>query len=228
MQSLTNYLLQTRDRLDEATARRWSDAQLTRFINEGGRDVARKTECLFDTEAIAVTAGDDEVTGPIDMVRIHRVEFSRTGDTQTYALEFRDWNAMDPVWWTQQNITQSSNPAYYTLWGFPPAVTIRVYPLPASAGSLKVFYFRLPAAVSVGADLLDIPEGWENLVVSFAEYTALRSDADPRWQEAKQIYEQDLSSMVATVTRFSDQAGQFVPDQISGGYVPEWLWNENY
>ena len=35
-----------RSRLNEATAAFWSDAELTRWINEGASDVARRTESL--------------------------------------------------------------------------------------------------------------------------------------------------------------------------------------
>jgi hypothetical protein len=230
MQSLTNYLLQTRDRLDEATARKWSDDQLTRFINEGARDIARKTECLFDTEDVVITAGTAEVVGPTDCVRVYRIQYTRDGESMVYPLEFRDLNAMDGVWWTQQDISQSSSPAYFTLWGYPPTLSIRVYPIPATAGSLKVFYYALPNVLTTDNPSipLNLPEGWENLVVSFAEYTAMRNDADPRWQEAKGLYEADLTSMLATVTRFSDQSGQFVPDDVTGGAVPWWLLGEVY
>ena len=41
------------DRLDETSARYWTDKELNRWLNEGAQDVARRGQCLPDTTTTA-------------------------------------------------------------------------------------------------------------------------------------------------------------------------------
>lgn len=229
MLTLTDLVTRTRDLLDESSAREWTDAQIKRWIMDGARDVARRTECLQERFTTPAAAGIQEYLLPEDAVRVHRVEYVMTGDGNTYVLEYRDWHNMDEVWWLAQTTTQST-PYLWTMWGFPPQLKLVLYPTPAVAGTLKVFYYRLPM------DLLDdgtmdnfeveLPEGWHDLCVEWAVMYAQRRDADPRWQDARAIYESHLADLLETSIRWTDMAGM-----IGGGdsmMVPRWLWDEAY
>lgn len=219
--TLTNLLADVRDRLnDNASVKQWSDTMLTRWINEGLRDVARRTETLMDRATIVAVAGTQEYTMPTNVHRVHRVEYKRTGDSQIYPLDYRDFNNLDAVWWTSQAITQGT-PSFFTMWGFPPSLKIVVYPTPATAGTFKVFYYREPAVLVNGADVAEIPEGWWDLIALYCEYVALRRDADPRWQEAKQLYESSMRDMMDLTRSWSNQAGMIVQET---SMVPAWLY----
>jgi len=219
------YQDELRDRLDEASAAFWTNKQIQRWLNQAVRDIARKTEWLRSRDSQSVVPGTQEYTTPLDAIRIHRAEYVRTGDNQVYPLEYRDWNAMDNVWWTQQTIT-SQTPAFWTMWGAVPNLSVALYPIPSTAGTLKLFYYKAPAELAVddsdAAVVLEVPEGWEDLVLQFAEYCALRKDSDPRWQEAKALYDENLADLYTTAIRFTDQAGQMVYDVGVGG-LPGWL-----
>jgi hypothetical protein len=213
-----------RSHLDETTARQWSDVELTRWLNEGLRDIARRAEVLQTTTNVTAVAGTQEYTLNTStltaMTRIYRVEFIPTGTTDHYPLEYRDFNSMDSVWWTQQE-TQSGYPYWFTLLGFPPALKMIVYPTPSTGGTLKVFYYRTPADAASG-DTVSIPEGWQDLAVLYAEYVALRKDGDTRWQEAKQLYEERLGGLIDMTRRWSDQSDSF---QTGTSFVPRWLYD---
>lgn len=214
-----------RERLEEATARQWTDAELNRWINEGCRDLARTTECLLASATAAVTAGTQTYTnGPTDIIRIHRVQYEPTGSSQKYPLEAREFNTMDSIWWTSQSITQST-PQYYTTWGFPPTVTFVLYPTPTINGNLRIYYARQPADVSADGTALDIPEGWHDLAVDYAEYRAQRRARDPRWQESYGRYQEAVAALLATVAG-SGPTWTDAPGRIVGAYpvgVPAWL-----
>lgn len=215
-----------RDRLDEATASFWTNPQLEKWLMDGARDIARQAECLQAKATIAVTGATQEYTAPTDMVRIYRAEYKRTGDSQIYPLTFRDYNNMDEIWYSSKTIHQST-PAYYTMWGYPPAVTISLYPTPAVSGSMYIYYYRLPADLatdgSADSSVVDVPVGWEDLIVDYAEYCALRKDNDAQWKDAKGLYEEKLADIVATTQRWTDQEGMIVSD--SGvGVTPYWLY----
>lgn len=226
MTTQAQILLAVRERLDEATAGEWSDAELRRWINQGANDIARRTETLHTVVTSATIVGDSTYTAPADTIRISRVEWTPNNTDNIYPLEYRDFNAMDPIWWTNQAST-SSNPQYWTTSGFPPSLTIRLYPVPSSTGFINVFYYRYPTQLATDGsdanDTVELPTGWDDIVVDYVEYTALRKDRDPRWQEAKQLYEQHVDEVFALSRRWTDQPGIITPDTPN---VPAWLWME--
>lgn len=222
MATMGDVLEQVRDRLDEATAHQWTDEQLRRWINEGVRDVARRSEALMITDDVAGVIGTHEYTLPGDIVRIHRVEWRPTSGG-VYTMQFVALKDGDALWSTMQETSQGT-PSVWSLWGFSPALKLKVYPTPAEAGSFKVWSYQMPANLSdtgsADGTTLSIPTGWEDLVSDYAEYHALRKDRDPAWQEAKAIYDEHLLDLVATAQQWTDQATSITP---SGNMVPDWL-----
>ena len=102
MATLGSLLTDVRNRLDETTSGQWTDAELRSWINEGARDVSRKTETLQGTTNISIVADTQEYTLPTDTLRIHRAEWRPTSSSNVYTLEYRDFNSMDAVWWSSQ------------------------------------------------------------------------------------------------------------------------------
>jgi hypothetical protein len=226
--TLTNVRANLRARLDETTARFWADTELTTWINEGARDVARRGEILESTSTINTVAGTQQYSMPADTLRVYRVEWSRDGATGTtiLALEYKDFNSMDSVWWSQQK-TSRGDPYWFTMWGFPPNLNLVVYPTPDATvtAGLKLYYYRLPLTVVSGSDVVECPAGWEDLILDYAEYSAWRKDGNPQWQESKQLYEEKLANLINTSRRWSDQS-----DSIQGtrGILPGWVYDPNY
>jgi hypothetical protein len=220
MATLSELRTQVRDRIDEATAKFWTDTQINSWINEGARDLARRGEVLQTRDEITSIAGTQEYTLPSDVVRVYRVEYEDSSQT-IVPLEYRDFNNMDSVWWSRQATTESTRPFWFTMWGYPPDLKIIVYPTPANSDEiLRVFYYSVPATVSGDEDPIAVPTGWEDAIVLYAEYVALRKDGDARWQEAKAIYEEKVSQLIDVTRRWSDQAGA-VTAQTS--FLPGWL-----
>lgn len=216
-----------RSRLDEPEARQYTDAEIRRWINQGAADIARRTETLQERTDIAITSGTREYTLPTNVIRVNRVEWNATGEGQKYPLEYRDWQNMDAIWYSQQAVT-TARPVYYTMWGFPPSLKIVLYPIPYANGNIKVFHYRLPAELATvnQADantVIEVPAGWEDCIVDFAEYMALRKDRDPRWQEAKGLYEERVAELFDLSRRWTDQGGVVVPDT---PMVPMWLYGD--
>lgn len=210
METLLELRTSVRDRLAESIASQWLDPMLNRWINEGLQDVARRTETLQDWTDIAATVGLQQYTLPSNIIRVYRTEWRPTSG-QVNVMEYRDFNNMDSVWWGSQTTAQST-PVLFTMWGFPPTLKMIVYPSPASAGSFRVYHYRLPAVLASDTAIAEIPEGWTDLVVSYCEYMALRRDRDPRWQEAKSLYEQSVEQMLDMTRRWTDQAGMIDTD----------------
>jgi hypothetical protein len=210
-----------RERLDETTAAQWTDVQLRRWLNEGVRDIARRTRQYLDTDTIAVSADDAEYTVSADVLHIMAVYFTPTGDTRMIRLEARSWEGMDNIWADQQNIA-SQYPALFTTYGYAPTLTLKLFPVPSIDGSLTVHMARLPAALDVtsGTGNIDTIEGWLEVAYDYAEYMALRKDRDPRWQESMGLYESKMANLIEMGDALN-APGEF--SYAGSGMLPNWL-----
>lgn len=234
--TLQSLIDQARSQLDETVAagRFWSNTELTRWINEGCRDIARRAEVIQSfSQTIPALPGLNKYPLPNNMIRIHRIEFVPNGQLQVYPLKASNHNEMDQVWGINQN-TPSSYPSFFVVWGTPGMVsdsplTLQVYPSPSQAGTFNIYYYRHPYRfldpVANAAELTknaEIPEGWDDLVILVCEYQARRKDRDPTWQEAKALYEERLGEMIDVTRQWHDQAQAF---QTTSGAVPNWLYS---
>lgn len=223
-----NALLAIRARLDEPTSQYWSEVDLRRWVNEIMLDIARRTESLrgtYDQAAVAGTkAYTPAFTSTTNMYRIYAIDFIPTGSTLTYPLEYRDRAGATEVWGIMQD--SQGTPAIWTSWGSPPALSIQVYPSPSQAGTLRLYYYRLPTQLATdgsdASDTLDLVDGWEDVLVDGVEYKAKRRDGDSTWTEAKQEYEQHLEAMMEATLRFTESMGTIT--SFSGVGVPSWLY----
>jgi hypothetical protein len=190
----------------------FDDRELRIWINEACRDIARRTDCLRDTDTVTAVASTQAYTMAADVLKIDRVEYVATGQSDRRALQYMDLNSMDKYWGTSQ--TQSTGtPQYWTSWGTPPALSLKLYPTPSLGGSIYVYHYRLPAELATNDTSavntsIDVPSGWEDVVLDYLEYRAFLKDGQPqRAQMAKQQYEQNLEAIWSQVARFTNHAG---------------------
>lgn len=220
--TLAQAITEVRSLLNEPTAAFWSNTELTNWINEGCRDVARRAETKQTTAKITVTPTTQNFAVPSTAYRIHRVTFIQTptgSSPNTYTLEFRGLMEMDQIWGINQN-WPATYPLYYTLWGHPPNLKIITYPVTSTPGILNVFYYRQVVNVSTTTDVIDILPGYEDVIYDYACYRALRKDADMRWKDFQQSYEDKLANLIDRTRTFQDQANFFSTGQNA---LPVWL-----
>ncbi len=202
LRTLTLALADVRAHLDESTARQWSDAELTRWLNEAARDVSRRAEVLQATSTTAVVIGTRTYALTAAMLRLHRLEWAPTVGGVTMPVEYMDFNDLDAR--VLGAPTRSGDPMFYTLWGFPPTLTLHVYPVPAAAGSLITYHYRESTDAVNGAEPIEIPEGWFDLATQYCEAMAKRKDGDPTWQESDGLYERRLGELIRVSRRWTD------------------------
>lgn len=224
MPTQAEVLADVRSRLDEATGRQWQNEEIRRWINDALRDVARRAEVLQSTETIGVATDIQEYTLPSNIIRVNRVEWRPDGEDSVYPLNYQDFHNMDSVWAASQEMSVG-HPIFYTMWGYPPSLKIVLYPKPSLSGTLKVFFYSLPDDLALdGSDsekTIDLPAGWEDMIALYCEFVALRKDADPRWTEAKSLYEETLGDMMDLTRRWTDQAGAIATEH---SMIPRWLY----
>jgi len=222
--ALSSLLTRLQDSLDD-TATFWSQSILTSWLNEGAADIAKRAECLLATQSYNVAANTPQYTAPVDMVRIHRIEYFYSAN-DVWPLTYKVPMSMDQIW-SGNRAQPSTRPRYYTVWGVTPGATITLFPQPSQSTSsgfptFNVWYYRLPVAMSSPTDLLDLPQGWDNLPILYAEFRALRKDKDKSWQDAKALYDEQLSEMVRLTRWQVDQSGSDAGEGAVVGY-PAWL-----
>lgn len=221
MTTLAEAITLVRSRLDEPTTRFYTDTELTAWINAGVKDVARRTELFNTSEEIAAVSGTQSYPLPTDMIRVHHVEYTPPSSDRTHTIQYRDRNTMDEVWWTNKTL-QRDVPAYYTFEGSAPSLNLVLWPVPSGAGTITVHYYKQPAETTVSGTTLPLPMGWDDALVDYCEFNALRKAKDPRWQEAKQLYEEKVAELFDKTRRWTDQGGTIVPTG-AGGSLPAWL-----
>lgn len=222
-------LEEIRFKLDDIGGNRYKDDRIKTWINEGLTDVARRTECLLIEASIDVDAGTQEYIAPADVVRIYAVSYEADGSGQRYDLEKIDKRGVSTVAYTSVATTEGT-PALYWQWGYPPTLTINLYPTPSINGTLRVSYYRTPAQLSRAdnTDLstpVDIPQGWEDVVVDYCTYQALMVDRDPRWEQYKTFYEDHVAGLAEAAINFNDQSNSIMDN---GRYYPAWLYDPDW
>lgn len=230
-----------RQRLEELSARFWSNAELTSNCYEAAKIIARRAECLQDFFPINVVPNQSKYALPYDGLRVHRCEFTPLGSqTQTFVLEPRTRYEADMHWGTFQQ-QAGSYPRLFVIDGYAPGVaantaapnaytnnywSIQMFPVPSQPGTATVWYYRIPKALTGSDnDILEIPNGWEDLLVWYCLYVGLMKDKDAMWQEAKNQFEAELDAMVEKTAILHDQSQWF---NRGGGWVNDWVRSTGY
>jgi hypothetical protein len=203
-----------RDIIDEPVAQFWSDQQLQRWINLAVQDFARRTRTLREKQPVTVAANVQNYTAPGEMFALNRVEFqpSSTGQVFIYPLDFMGYNESDQAWGVYQTFP-AAWPQMFTLWGNPPNLQIRLFPVPDQAGVLNVFGYREAVECQLVTDPVDILTGYEEAVYEYVTFKAQRKDKDPAWQDAKMRYEEIVTAAMDNTGNFTDQPNQFTTGQ---------------
>jgi hypothetical protein len=204
----------------------WSQPEIDTWLNEGARDVARRAESLlvFDT-SVAAIAGTARYALPAQIIRIHRVEYQAAGSFLVYPLFPKTIDEMDPIVGINP-LLQTSYPYYFHLWGYPPNLGMTVYPVPSQTGQFNLYYYKVPTPMVNPGDICDLPNGWEDLVVTYGEYRARRKGRDPIWKDVKEEYEQKVGEHMDVTRQWHDQQRHIITR--SGLGIPSWLYEPSW
>lgn len=224
-------------------ARMVSDTEITDWINDGLRDIARRAEELvsYDTTSLQIPAYNPSLTPlstvpaynlPDNMVRITRCEFVPSNtQNQVYKIEPAMQTDMDQIWGTYQQ-NASTYPRWFVTRGYPGGAgigsfQIQFYPQPSQSGTCNLYYYKLPDRLSDPLqnansyqDPLDLLEGWDDVAIEFAVYKAMQKMRSQEWQVRKAEYEEKIEQMVNVSRRFHDQQSYV---SYGTSYLPGWL-----
>lgn len=231
MTTVATAVTSIRERLDELSPSQWSNVQLRRWLNEGVKDIARRTFHYEDVKTIPIVFPDVSngiYIADASVIRINQVYFSPTADTtEKFPLQARAWEAMDNIWWNRQDL-QSGYPVLWSTRGYSPQLQIKLFPVSSVAGTLYMNCVRMPVDLDIttGTGNVDCPDAWIEIAYFYCQYMARMKDRD--WDAAKMAFEQ-YGSMIDNMIEhgdYSNTADEFTWS--GGGYLPNWLTNPNW
>lgn len=224
MATATEIIAEIRDALDEPSAVQWSDTHLRRWINEGGRDLARVTRHVKRSTSTPISAGTGTFLLAPDVIAVEVAYWNEPNYQTTVelaAVHLEDWNRA-----LGGDLTREGRPTCFTTMGSQPNVTLMLAPTPTIAGSLTLFQVVLPTQIATDGTEdstdINIPMAWYDALADYAEFKALRRDRDSRWQEAFQLYQEKRDALTVSPDYLAVNRGM-MPDPATGAWVPEWL-----
>ena len=216
-----------RENLYEPTPSLWSDDELRRYIYEGAKEVARIIRPTEAKVSVTVTLGTQEYTAPTDLIQLHRAEYTITGSSTTYPLKFREYNEMDAIWGTSKTLSRG-RPEFLTSWGVVPVCKLILFPTPSANGSLTLYYYNLPpeptnfTSNTLNTVAIPVPQGWEDITLTYGEMRALRARGQARWRELEEEWFRKLTHLEALTDAHHDQPGTITPEV---PMLPGWAYS---
>ena len=176
---LSDLLLRLRSLLDEQSTRLYSDAQLTRWLNEGEFDLAAKSLCMEDITTVTTTADTRAVS--LYCAKILAVVYVGSDVVGVTKIVPRYLGHL-----TLSGLT----PQYWFQWGY----QLGIEPIPNDSYSLNVYVAKLPdVKMSDTTDEPEVPKEFQHLVVRYAFYKALMRDR--LFGQAGTVYQQYINDM---------------------------------
>lgn len=157
-----------------------TDADITRWVNDGQREVVIMNPELLEKIGFASTVqGQQDYSLPTDCSSIRTVLYQPGSSTSYFKLLGQSLQEFDEYidgW--DGTIYGQSDPAVYCTF----AGNIKLFPIPATSvtSGLKLYYYRNPVDVVVDADIIDLPLGYHSAIVEYCMKQAYELDED--WQ----------------------------------------------
>jgi hypothetical protein len=153
----------------------YSAAEIKNYINDTQNDVFNEFRLPFmeAVQTYTVTAADSDITHaaglPDDYVQALDLIYTGTGGERV--ISFLDIREIERMYADPDDTT--SHPAGSPLYWYYYANTIRVFPAPSSAYTLRLRYYKKPTLLTDDTDVPEIPSEFEELLVRGASSRVL-------------------------------------------------------
>ncbi len=159
-----------------------TDDDITRWINDGQRQIVASNENLLEKTALTSTVADQqEYTLPADILVLRLVKYKSSGSTAYFRLQpytFSEFNEYVDGW--DADTSTKGEPIMFTTH----MDKLIIYPVPDTAitDSLKIYYNRKPTDVDDATDTIDLPVLYHETLVKYCLTQAYEMDED--WEAA--------------------------------------------
>lgn len=190
---------------EEVLSHQFSPTQYTEYIekrlNDGQAYVAAQTDFreLMDTESYTTSSGDNTYTLPSDFVRLYNVELVQA-DGNVIPL-----SPESLVSYETKSAAATGQPQLYVIQGS----TLELWPTPDQAFTIRLRYYRKPAALNNSIDVPEIPGIYHHLLVSYALWHCYERENDYNSaQYHKARFDEDLAKCRGEVQYDTDDYTQ--------------------
>ena len=196
-----------RRKYNSANSSFYSSSEIYDLIYQAELEIARETRMLEGYTTTTSTQGDQTYSFPSGVLEIRRLEYNGA------KLQRIDMREDDAITLLNSDSTEQGTPRYYFVWDN----TIYLRPLPsASAVTIKIWYYKEPAAVTSASQTLEVPALFHMCIVDFvtAELAAKDQQFDIASYYRDIWYSKHLPSMQKWVSkRKVDDAFKVVKDE---------------
>jgi hypothetical protein len=161
-----------------------TDDDITRWINDGQRQIVLQNEGLLEKTATAnCTVNIQEYSLPSDILILRAVHFKYTGEESYFWLRgysLNEFNEYIDGW--DGSTFNKGRPLCYTVY----AGQLKVFPIPDTTitSAFKIYYTRSPVDVSGPTDTPDLPILYHESLVKYCLTQAYEIDED--WTASEQ------------------------------------------
>lgn len=166
---------------------------IVRWINDGQLDVVMKNETLLEETLLTdILNGTQNYNLPANLLILRSLSFRVDTSTGFLPLKGMSKTEFDLFVFGWDSTTERSIPVVYTIFN----EDIILFPIPDIdyINSLKIYYQRKPASVSVDGDTPDLPEIYHLAIVKYCLSKAYELDEDFEASQAQTAQlDRDLS-----------------------------------
>ena len=175
------------------------DTDIIRWVNDAQHELALQNQLFQTVASVSTVIAQATYTTPADGITLRAIEYNQS---KLQALNYNE--AEQYIVGTAQSTT-GGTPQQFWIW----ANTINLYPVPDSIGTLKIFYTRQPATVTLVTDTPELPLQYHNAIVQYCLKQAY--ELDENWQGV-QIKSNEFDTATKTLKDNNDwQERDFYP-----------------
>ena len=158
-----------------------SNNDIIRWINEAQREINRQNAVLQQTATTTLNAGQADyslasISPPIYEINSLLINGRRIGNISVSQAE-ESISLADP------ESEETGAPQFWYEW----ANTITFWPVPSTAGTIKIRYTAIPTDVAADNDTLTIPDEYFMDIINYVLKMAYEMDENPEMMQAKSV-----------------------------------------
>ena len=154
----------------------YSSAEIKSYINDTQNDVFNEYRLPFmqAVQAYTLTANVSDITNGTGLptTYVQAMDITLTSSGREKVLTFMDTQTVDAMYPDPDDTTR--HPANVPSIWYNYADTIKVYPVPNSAFTLSLRYYKTPTELSADADVPEIPSEFQELLIMGAAYRVMQ------------------------------------------------------
>lgn len=165
----------------------FSQAEIFRHLFAAELELSQRCQTIRNVYTASTVAGTQEYAYPTTAMSIKRITYA---GTKLSPITFRE---DDAITLSSSTTTARGTPAYYFLWD----ASIFLRPVPDAVGTLKIFTYDVPAAIT-SSSTLSTPDRYHHYLIDFVLWrmalkdskTALAAEYRVGWEKSVQLIQQ--------------------------------------